>query len=75
MFTSERGFLVLFFGTWLSFSVSFSFSFFSLFTSSALLCSALRHFVQWLLLLLYFTNHDGKLFIQDSIFLSAEFSQ
>ena len=40
MFTSERGFLVLFFGTWLSFSFSVSFSFFSFFTSSALLCSA-----------------------------------
>ena len=61
------GFLFLFLLFWLSF--------FSLFTSSALLCNALRHFVQWLLLLLYFTNHDGKLFIQDSIFLSAEFSQ
>ena len=73
MFTSERGFLVLFFGTWLSFSVSF----FSHFLHPPLSCAvhALRHFVQWLLLLLYFTNHDGKLFIQDSIFLSAEFSQ
>ena len=50
MFTSERGFFVLFFGTWLSVLFLFLFLlfwlFFSLFTSPSLLCSALRHFVQ-----------------------------